>query len=361
MKKVRLGLVGCGAMMKTHVKGVNELDNTEMVAVCDSVRERAEVVAESLGNNPEVFTDWREMVDSVDAVLIALPHDLHYECGMFFARHKKHVLMEKPLANTEEECLRLIKACEEEGVTLMCAYPVRYAPGYIKMKEFIDSGEYGTPFQASMWTEQLTCANVKIGEGSYALNRPEWSVTSRLGGGQLFSHGCHYIDLFLWYFGNPVSGSHVGTNLGTPWMLREGSSMVTMKFENGVIAYHGGTWGARGTHLGYDFQIHTDKGLLEYDYDAGIIKFYQNLTEHNPAETIENRDYEILWEKNRASLNPKDTQYEINHFSDCILNGKLPRTHGKNALQSLRVIWKLYQAEENGTLADLRGLGFENA
>ena len=57
-------------------------------------------------------------MNKVDAILCVLPHHLHYECGMFFARHKKHILMEKPLCNTEEECLRLIEICEEEKVVL---------------------------------------------------------------------------------------------------------------------------------------------------------------------------------------------------------------------------------------------------
>ena len=78
------------------------------------------------------------MVDKVDAVMVALPHDLHYECGVFFARNKKHIFMEKPLANTEEECVRLIDICEEEGVTLMCGYPMRYIPGLVKLKELSD-------------------------------------------------------------------------------------------------------------------------------------------------------------------------------------------------------------------------------
>lgn len=124
----------------------------------------------------------------MDAVLVALPHDLHYECGLFFANHKKHVLMEKPLCNSEEECLRLIDACHENGVTLMCAYPVRYWPGIVKLKELIDSGDYGKVIMMSVWTEQLT-------------RYPDyhWGHTARLGGGQLFSNGCHYIDLLLWF------------------------------------------------------------------------------------------------------------------------------------------------------------------
>ncbi len=341
MRKIRMGLVGCGGMMMTHAKSVDSCtEELEITAVCDIIRERAENVAGVL-NNPLVFTDYRDMVDHVDAVLVALPHDLHYECGMFFAVHNKHVMMEKPLCNSEEECLRLIETCEKTGVTLMCAYPVRYWPGIVRLKELVDSGEFGKVFMMSVWTEQLT---------HYPWDH--WGLTARLGGGQLFSHGCHYIDLLLWFLGQPVSGTHIGTNVGTEWMLREGTSAVTMKFASGAIAYHGATWGARGTRLRYDFQIQTEKGLLDYDFQKGTITFYSNESVHNPGAPSHSTQ-EILWDQGTCEKLP---QNEINHFVDCVLNGKTPLTNGRSALESLRVIWKLYDAEKHNAVADLRDI-----
>ena len=341
MAKIRLGLIGCGHMMGIHAKAVNECTTEmEITAVCDIIRANAEAVAQVL-HDPFICTDYRELVDHVDAVLIALPHDLHYECGMFFAHHKKHILMEKPLCNSEEECLRLIEACEQADVTLMCAYPVRYWPGIVKLKALLDSGEYGKIFMMSVWTEQLT-------------HYPDyhWGNTARLGGGQLFSHGCHYIDLLLWFLGQPVSGSHTGTNLGTPWLMREGTSALTMKFASGAIAYHGATWGARGTRLGYDFQVHTEKGLLDYDHKAGTITFYSKEELHDPGKPSQNTR-EILWDKGTGK---KYTSNEIDHFVDCVLNHKTPLTSGRTALESLRTIWKLYDAEKTNTVADLRSI-----
>lgn len=338
MEKIRLGLIGCGSMMKNHANAVDKCtDELRITAVCDIIRERAEEVATVL-DNPFITTDYREMADRVDAVLIALPHDLHYECGMFFAHQHKHVLMEKPLCNSEEECLRLIETCEAEGVTLMCAYPVRYWPGIVRLKELVDSGEYGKVIMMSVWTEQLT-----------RYDELHWGNTARLGGGQLFSHGCHYIDLLLWFLGQPVCGTHIGTKVGTEWMMREGTSAVTMKFASGAVAYHGATWGARGTRLGYDFQIQTEKGLLDYDRGKGTITYYHGAEKHVPgAETKEN--CEVLWQTGDGS---KATQFEIKHFVHCVRTGETPLTDGRSALESLRVIWKLYAAEANNTVADL--------
>ena len=357
MEKFKLGLVGCGKMMGTHVKAVNDMDTIDIVAVCDIIPERAEDVAAELHNTPKIYTDYTKMVDDVDGVLIALPHDLHFECGMFFAYNKKHVLMEKPLCNSEEECVKLIKACDENGVTLMCAYPVRHWPGVVKIKEMIDSGKLGKVFQMSIWTEQRTGANCNFLE----IENQGWFMTNRIGGGQLFSHGCHYVDILLWFLGNPVEGAHFGTNVGTPWMLREGTSSLIMKFENGAVAYHGATWGAKGTRMGYDFQIQTEGGMLEYDHHAGEVRLYNKEKIHIPGE-IElesNEKYSVIWK--REGNASKHTNYEIQHFVDCVRSGKEPITSGRKALQSLRVIWKVYDAEDHHTVADLRGLGLDNA
>jgi len=339
MKKLKLGIIGCGSMMKNHVAGVQHLENVELTAFADVVLDRAKYLAEDWPG-AYVTTDYTTMVDHVDAVLVALPHDLHYSCGMFFARHKKHILMEKPLCNTEEECVRLIETCEQEGVVLMCGYPIRYWPAMHFLKEQVDSGKYGRIMQMSLWTEQLT----KIDDET------NWGASARLGGGQFFSHGCHYVDVLMWFLGNPVSGSHFGTTIGTPWLLREGTSTAIFRFENGALGYHGATWGARGTKLGWNLQIMMEEGLLEFDRYAAEIRFYNQNTAHD-FEKAENRNYTVIW--NDSGKMNKQTQYEVKHFAECIQTGKKPVTDGRTALKSLQVIWKMYDAEKHNVVADL--------
>jgi predicted dehydrogenase len=334
-------------MMEAHASNINQVDGIEITVVCDIIREHAERVAAALGTNPEIVTDYKSMVDRIDAVLVALPHDLHYECGLFFARHKKHIMMEKPLCNTEEECVHLIEVCEEEDVTLMCAYPVPFRPDIIKLKELVDSGEFGRIIQMSIWTEQFTRHEDEC----------FWGSTARLGGGQFFSHGCHYVDLLLRFLGNPVEGAHIGTRVGTPWLLKEGTSAAIFKFESGAIAYHGATWGARGTKMGYDFQIITEKGTLDYEQASGEIRLYSKLDPHQPGVMTPKTQCTVL-HKNEGKRG-KETNYEIAHFVDCVNNHKRPITDGRSALQGLRIIWKMYDAEQHGLVADLRGLGLE--
>lgn len=346
MKKIRLGMVGCGAMSTNHQSNfswVNEV--AEYTCTCDIVEERAKQAAEIVGA-PLYFKHYQDMVDHVDAVLLVLPHELHCEVSCFFMRAGKHVLCEKPLAVSEAECIKMIDCAEENNVKLMTAYPLRYWPEIIKLKELVDSGEYGDAFQMSIWTEQYT----------HRESADTWYHSIRgLGGGQLFSHGCHYIDLMLWFLGRPVEGMHLGTNFGTPWMEREGTSNVVIKFENGALGYHMGTWGARGTQHDYCIQIHCTKGMLEWSRPKGMITFYKN-TKSDVADVADETNTEVLFE---CKVDSKKTELELTHFLECIIEDKKPLSDPISSLQGLRVIWKLYQAEEKGIVADLRGLGFD--
>lgn len=153
---IRMALIGCGGMAEVHARRFyRQEERAELTAVVDIVRQQAEAVAE-LVPTARVACDYREALEDADAVLIALPHHLHHPVGMACLAAGKHVLMEKPLANTEDECLDLIRAAEENGRVLMTAYPMRYHPLVVRMKELIAAKAYGDVFQLSLWTEQLT-------------------------------------------------------------------------------------------------------------------------------------------------------------------------------------------------------------
>ena len=207
---------------------------------------KAQAVSDILPNHPPVFTDYHDALEYGDVVLQCLPHHLHAACVIDCLNAGKHVLAEKPLANSKEECLAMMEAAKRNNRVLMVAYCMRFDPLVREMRRLIKEKVYGECFQLSIWTEQLTIKE----------DAPWIHDRRTLGGGQLFSHGCHYIDLMLWMMGKPLRGTHSGTNKGTPWMDREGTSNVCLEFENGSLGYHFGTWGARGTKLKYSFHAH---------------------------------------------------------------------------------------------------------
>ena len=308
-------------------------DRVHVVATADPIRERAEQAAQALGAEVAV-TDYRDVINDVDAALIVVPHRLHHPIGMDFIRHGKHVLIEKPLAVSEQECLELIRAASSEDVLLMVAYPLRYHPLVVAMKNELDAGRIGEVFQIAIWTEQLT-----------QWPKGDWhSSRETLGGGQLFSHGCHYVDLLLWMLGDPVEGAHFGCRKGTPWMEAEGTSNITIKFASGALGYHFGTWGARGTKHGYEFHAHGSDGMLALNLATSTLMLHKG----NSADLIH---------EHRGST--KYVEGELSHFVACLDGKAAPLTDGPRSLQGLRVIWRLYQAENEGRIADLSGLGLD--
>jgi len=355
VSRIRLGLIGCGGMAKaTYVDALERLtDQATLAAAVDLDIDRARHAAQAFPE-AKVATDYREVLDEVDGVMLVLPHHLHHPIGMDCLAAGKHVMMEKPLANTERECLDLIEASERLGRVLMVGYTMRYNPLVNRFKELLDEKAYGECFHISIWTEQYT---------NYGPDH--WSASAeKLGGGQLFSHGCHYIDLLMWFLGRPVSGTHVGTNYGTPWMEKEGTSNVCLRFQSGATAYHFGTWGAAGgSRLKYSFHAHCTGGMLELQHTLGKLIAHVGGKEHllAQAETGQRRPGDIITDADmdQQPIQRKRLDLEIAHFLECIRTGKPPRTTARESLQGLRVIWRLYRAEEEGVVADLRGLGLD--
>ena len=339
--KHKLILIGCGGMAKSHAARFEPLfDRLDVAAVVDVDAAKAQAVSDLLPNHPPVFTDYHDALDLGDTVLQCLPHHLHAPCVIDCLNAGKHVLSEKPMANSKEECLAMMEAAKRNDRTLMIAYCMRFDPVIREMRRLIREKVYGECFQLSIWTEQLTIKE----------DAPWIHDRKTLGGGQLFSHGCHYIDLMLWMMGQPVKGTHTGTRLGTPWMDREGTSNVCIEFENGALGYHFGTWGARGTKLRYSFHAHCEKAMLEYVLHEHRLYLRGNISEHIPGVPEECKEH-VLMDLAESPLKP--TTQEMAHFLDCVDNHTPPETSPEESLAGLEVIWELYKAEDEGRLADL--------
>lgn len=352
---IRLGMIGCGTMAGAYLAGLRELEpRLSITALCDIDRAKLERASKS-APGAALFADYHGMMSGCDAVVIALPHDLHHDVARDCMRAGLHVLLEKPMAITERQCLELIRVQRECRRVLSIGYVMRHDPLWSKMGEFITGSSFGEVFQVSIWTEQFT----DVSRGAW-IGDPK-----RVGGGQLLSHGCHYIDLLMLWLGRPVSGTHVGTNRGTPWMQMEGTSNVAIRFEGGVLGYHFGTWGARGTRLGYAVHAHTTEGMLELDHAQGTITLHRNQSGGDlPAlqaalaagAKVEGPTRTVVYHR---PIEGKHTNAEVTEFLDCIVTGREPVANPRVSLQSLRVIWRLYDAEQSGMIADLRGLGLD--
>ena len=110
MEDFRLGLIGCGGMMRAHVGALNLVPGVKVTAICDIIEERALNVAE-VCDEAYVTTDYKTMCDYVDGVLVVLPHDLHFECGTMLYGSSAVIEAKNDFLKTLDECKEI---CTED-------------------------------------------------------------------------------------------------------------------------------------------------------------------------------------------------------------------------------------------------------
>ncbi len=147
MKKVRVGVIGCGAIGKTHIERItNKIPNAEVTAVADYFPEASKAVADKYSCT--MFATGEEVINSelTDAILIASADPSHAGYVLESIKAGKRVFCEKPLAQKADDCIAIMEAEEEKGrILTQVGFMRRYDPGYVEIKKMIDSGKYGVP------------------------------------------------------------------------------------------------------------------------------------------------------------------------------------------------------------------------
>jgi len=141
---IGFAIVGAGFMGKTHSQSIKDhVQNAHLVGVLDTDNARAEELATT--HTVKKYTSLEEMVNDneVDAVVIATPHAHHYKPALAAAEAGKHLLIEKPMACSVEQCDKIIEACQAKNLKCSITYTQRARIGSIKAKELIDSGKLG--------------------------------------------------------------------------------------------------------------------------------------------------------------------------------------------------------------------------
>jgi len=142
MQKIGFGIIGCGGIaFDAHLPSLKEIPEAKVVAVSNRSEEKAIKAAEYCEISAW-YTDNQEVIDEegVDVVVICIPPNGHAEWTIKAAEAGKHVLCEKPMAKTVEECDKMIETAYRNKVKLMIAEMKRFNPGFRKAKELIDKG-----------------------------------------------------------------------------------------------------------------------------------------------------------------------------------------------------------------------------
>ncbi len=224
---LRIAIVGTGIIARLHLDAISKLDNCTLAALCDLNESKLGELCEKYG--VPGFTDYKKMPGAVDfdAVILNLPHGLHKEATVFFLDNGKHVLVEKPMANTVEECDAMLEAAERNGKKLAIGHIQRFFRPNRVVKEIVDSGELG---RLCMYSEQRSI--------NYFLdNRPAWFTSKKMaGGGIVMNYGAHAFDKLFYITGKRPTEVYANTaNLINDKDV-EGHAQIFAKFEDGLSA-----------------------------------------------------------------------------------------------------------------------------
>lgn len=225
---INIAILGCGKVAHLHAKAISEIPDARLAGVWSRTPSSAETFADQYG--VKSYPSVTELIsrEKVSLAIVCTPHPFHADPAIEAARAGAHILVEKPLAVTLDDCDRIISGCRESGVKAGVISQRRwYAPAQ-RVREAISNGKIGTPV---LGTVTMLGWRDKAYYDSDAW-RGTWDME---GGGVLVNQAPHQLDLLLWYMGEIDEIFGLWENLNHPYIEVEDTALAIIRFKSGAI------------------------------------------------------------------------------------------------------------------------------
>jgi predicted dehydrogenase len=321
-RKVRYAVVGLGHIAQVAMlPAFRNTANSELFALVSGDSDKLQKVGKKYFlDHLYSYEDYSRALSNVDAVYLALPNHLHREFAVRAAAAGVHVLCEKPMAVTVEECQAMIDAARQNHVKLMVAYRLHFEAGNLEAIRLARSGKLGdVRIFTSEFAQQVADNNIRVSE-----------PTTR-GGGPVYDMGVYCINASRYLFGSePTEVLAVTANNGEKRFQRvEEMASVVMRFPEERLATFTCSFGAADIAR---YSLIGTKGVLRFDpaYEYAMT-LKQQVT----------RD-----EKTKTRSFPKRDQFaaQLVYFSDCVLKNTEPEPSGLEGLADVRIVEAIYEA-----------------
>lgn len=320
--KVRYAVVGLGHIAQVAVlPAFNTASNSELFALVSGDQKKLSTLGKKYSlEHLYSYKDYSRALANVDAAYIALPNHLHREYAVRAAAAGVHVLCEKPMAATEEECTAMIKAAQQNHAKLMVAYRLHFEAGNLHAIDLAQKGKIGEPrIFTSEFSQQIANGNVRVSE-----------PTAR-GGGPIYDMGVYCINAARYLFrAEPIEVyATAGTKPDPRFARTEEMVSVVMRFPHDRLATFICSFGVTSVSR---YSLLGTKGTITADPAYGY------------AKSIE---LEVaIGDKTQRHKFPKRDQFaaEIEYFSNCILKDKQPEPSGFEGLADVRIVEAIYES-----------------
>jgi predicted dehydrogenase len=349
-RRVGYALVGLGHLtLEELLPAFAECTASRPVALVSGDPAKARTVARQYGLSEKSVYDYKTFDrlrddPEVQAVYVVLPNSMHAEFTVRAAQAGKHVLCEKPMANTVAECQQMIDACRKADRKLMIAYRLQYEPHHRAVTRAARSGALGA-------LKLFTADN-----GQHESNPQHWRLKRALaGGGALPDVGIYCLSAARYLSGEePVEV--MGTQYSTPGDARfkevDEQFAFQLRFPSGLIAACTTGYAIHESRrmrlMGSDAWADMDPAFA---YRGLRLRFGRKSKEDPKAEEVGERRYS---EKSQFAR-------EMDHFSTCLQQNKDPHTPGEEGLQDQRIMEALYQSAREGRAVKLAPEGRRDA
>jgi predicted dehydrogenase len=330
--KIRYAVVGLGHIAQVAVLPAfaHARQNSQLTAlVSDDPVKHEKLRSKYKVQHTYSYEEYDKCLSSgaIDAVYIALPNNLHCDFTVRAARAGIHILCEKPMAVTEDDCEKMISAAQKGGVKLMIAYRLHFEKANLEAVEIARSGKLGEPrFFSSVFAMQVKEDNIRL--------------KRELGGGTIYDIGVYCINAARSLFQAEPSEVHAFSISGKDPRFEEIDEMTgaVLRFPEGRLASFTCSFGAADVSA---YELVGTEGSLRvepaYEY-VGELKHRLTVKGKTRERTFSSRD----------QFAP-----ELIYFSNCINNNVDPEPSGAEGLADVRVIRALYRSAEIGSVVQL--------
>ena len=329
--QINIGVVGCGYWGPNLIRNFNALSGCNVSLACDLNKDRLAHISK-LYQNLEVTDNFEKMVNSseIDAIAVATPVWTHYDLAKQALQKGKHVFMEKPMASTSAQCRELNQLAAQNGLTILVGHTYLYSTPIRKIKEIVNSGNFGPLLYISSQRLNLGLFQKDINVA--------WDLAP------------HDISIILYI----MDASPLAVNCQGKAHYSETIEDVTnmsLTFANGGFATIQSSWldpskVRRMTFVG-------KKQMILFDDNEPLekIKIYDKRVEVPPhydtyAEFHYSYHYGDMHAPYINQVEPLKTECE--HFLDCIRNGTKPVTSGEEGLQVVQILEAATESIKNG-------------